>query len=61
MLNFYHRESDLPKSDEEVYSSWYEYYKINRDTLSDIHHLLVKFENFLVLFDRICEPSDEGI
>ena len=61
MLKFYHGKRILPKGDEEVYSSCYEYYKINKDTQLDIYHLLVKFDNFLALFERVCVPSNNGV
>ena len=61
MLNFYHGKRILPKSDDEIYSSCYEYYKINKDTQLDIYHLLIKFDNFLALFERVCVPSDKGV
>ena len=61
MLNFYHGESVLPTYSEEMYSRWYEYFKINEDNLSDIHHLIIKFEHFLIFFEMLSRPSDKNI
>lgn len=56
MLNFYHSKV-LVKKGEIIHSRWYEYYRINEDNLSDIYQLLVKFDDFLCMFDRILSPS----
>ena len=61
MLNFYHEGQILSKPDEEIFSSCYDYFKINQDTLSDVYHLLVRFHYFLHLFEKVCLPSDDGV
>lgn len=61
MLNFYHGKRVIPTYSEEIESRWYEYFKINEDNLSDIHHLIIKFENFLTFFEMLGRPSDESV
>ena len=61
MLNFYHGQRVIPTYSEEIESRWYEYFKINEDNLSDIHHLIIKFENFLTFFEMLGRPSDKNI